>query len=35
VNLPAFVVAAEDTRNAIARMGKFLFCIWATSLGKR
>jgi hypothetical protein len=32
VNLPAFVLAAEDTSNAIARMGKVLFCIWTASL---
>jgi hypothetical protein len=35
VNLPAFVLAAEDTRSAIARMGKVLFCIWATYLSEK
>jgi hypothetical protein len=31
-NLPSRVVAAEETRNAIARMEKFLFCIWVSLL---
>jgi hypothetical protein len=32
VNLPALVVAAEETRNAIARMKKLLLCIWVSLL---